>query len=123
VTQSGCRRRRPERAERKVRPWTWIAIAVFLVAIGAAWLLLLRECLGLFERWITGLGIWGVALFALVFIIATISLAPEWPLTVAAGMLYGAWGFSNHYSHRDNRCLPCLPDCPPYRARPGPPVA
>ena len=24
-------------------------------------------------------------------LLATISLAPEWPLTIAAGMLYGAW--------------------------------
>jgi uncharacterized membrane protein YdjX (TVP38/TMEM64 family) len=52
-----------------------------------------REWLGLFERWITRPGIWGVALFVLVYIIAMISLAPEWPLTIAAGMLYGAWGF------------------------------
>jgi uncharacterized membrane protein YdjX (TVP38/TMEM64 family) len=44
------------------------------------------------ERWIAGLGIWGVALFALVYFLATVSLAPEWPLTIAAGLLYGVWG-------------------------------
>jgi uncharacterized membrane protein YdjX (TVP38/TMEM64 family) len=83
-----------EHAERKPTPWTLIFLAVVLIAAGAAWLLLpLREWLGLFERWITGLGAWGVALFALIYILATISLAPEWPLTIAAGLLYGAWGF------------------------------
>jgi uncharacterized membrane protein YdjX (TVP38/TMEM64 family) len=82
------------RAERKPAPWPLIFLAVVLIAVGAGWLLLpLREWLGLFERWITGLGAWGVALFALIYILATISLAPEWPLTIAAGLLYGAWGF------------------------------
>jgi uncharacterized membrane protein YdjX (TVP38/TMEM64 family) len=83
-----------ERVERKPAWWTLIFLAVVLIAAGASWLLLpLREWLGLFERWITGLGAWGVALFALIYILATISLAPEWPLTIAAGLLYGAWGF------------------------------
>jgi uncharacterized membrane protein YdjX (TVP38/TMEM64 family) len=81
-------------ADRKPKPWTLILLAIVLIVIGAAWLLLpVREWLAVFEKWITGLGIWGVALFALIYILATISLAPEWPLTVAAGLLYGAWGF------------------------------
>ena len=83
-----------EQAQRKPAPWTLIFVAVVLIAVGAGWLLLpLREWLGLFERWITGLGAWGIALFTLVYVLATISLAPEWPLTIAAGLLYGAWGF------------------------------
>ena len=83
-----------EHRARKPARWAWIALAVVLVAAGTAWLLLpLREWLDLFDRWITGLGAWGVALFALVYVLATISLAPEWPLTIAAGLLYGAWGF------------------------------
>jgi len=75
--------------------WAWIAIAaVVLAAIGAAWFLFpVRGGLEAFERWILGLGAWGVVLFALVYILATISLAPEWPLTIAAGWLYGAWAF------------------------------
>ena len=57
-----------------------------LVSVPAA--LVAETC----ERWIAGLGIWGVALFALVYILAIISLAPEWPLTIVAGLLYGVWG-------------------------------
>jgi uncharacterized membrane protein YdjX (TVP38/TMEM64 family) len=73
--------------------WVWTAIAVTLVAVGVGWFLFpLHEWLETCDRWIAGLGIWGVALFALVYILATISLAPEWPLTIAAGLLYGAWG-------------------------------
>ena len=56
--------------------WVWIAIAVTLVAIGAGWFLFpLREWLETCERRIVGLAIWGVALFALVYIFAIISLA------------------------------------------------
>jgi len=46
-----------------------------------------------FERWMLGLGIWGVAIFAAVFIAATLVLAPDWPLAIAAGMVYGIWAF------------------------------
>jgi len=68
--------------------WVWIAIAVTLVAIGAGWFLFpLREWLETCERWIVGLEIWGVALFALVYIFAITSLAGEWPLTIVAGLL------------------------------------
>jgi uncharacterized membrane protein YdjX (TVP38/TMEM64 family) len=84
-----------EPGSRRSPLWGWIAIAVALVAVGVGWFLFpLREGVEAFERWITGLGIWGVALFALVYILATISLAPEWPLTIAAGLLYGVWGFA-----------------------------
>ena len=72
--------------------WVWIAIAVTLVAIGAGWFLFpLCEWLETCERWIVGLEIWGVALFALVYIFAITSLAREWPLTIVAGLLYGVW--------------------------------
>ena len=43
---------------RSGRSWTWMAIAVALVAVGAAWFLFpLREWLEACERWIAGLGI------------------------------------------------------------------
>ena len=45
----------------------------------------------MFQRWILGLGVWGVVIFAAVFVAATLVLAPDWPLAVAAGMVYGLW--------------------------------
>jgi hypothetical protein len=69
----------------------WIVIAVVLVSVGFAWILLpLREGLEAFERWTTGLGVWGVALFVLVYVLATISLAPEWR-SLRACLLPGYW--------------------------------
>ena len=53
-----------------------------LVSVPAA--LVAETC----ERWIAGLG---VALFALVYILGTISLT-SWSLTIVAGVLYGVWG-------------------------------
>ena len=51
----------------------------------------MREWLETCERWIVGLGIWGVALFPPVYIFAITSLAREWPLTIVVGLLYGVW--------------------------------
>jgi uncharacterized membrane protein YdjX (TVP38/TMEM64 family) len=107
-----------EHAERKPVPWTLIFLAVALIAVGAAWLLLpLREWLAVFEKWITGLGIWGVALFALVYILATISLAPEWPADDRRRPAVRRLGFSSHPRHRDDRGLAGLSDSSTFRAR------
>lgn len=82
------------RSGRSRASWAWIGLALLVVAFVAAWLLLpVRDWVFVFERWIAGLGVWGVALFALVYVLATITLAPEWPLTILAGLIYGAWGF------------------------------
>jgi uncharacterized membrane protein YdjX (TVP38/TMEM64 family) len=44
-----------------------------------------------FQHWILGLGPWGVAVFALLFVATTLVLAPDWPLSVTAGFVYGFW--------------------------------
>ena len=52
-------------------------------------------------EWLSGLlqrlatfGPWGAVLFVLLYIVATISLAPAFLLTVAAGAVYGVWAGS-----------------------------
>jgi uncharacterized membrane protein YdjX (TVP38/TMEM64 family) len=40
---------------------------------------------------LAGLGAWGAVLFVCVYIIATVTLAPPFLLTVAAGAVYGVW--------------------------------
>ena len=74
------------------RAWIWIGLGVLAVALCIGWLALpVGEWVGSFQRWILGLGVWGVAIFAGVFIAATLVLAPDWPLAIAAGMVYGLW--------------------------------
>jgi uncharacterized membrane protein YdjX (TVP38/TMEM64 family) len=61
-----------------------------VAALCIGWLILpLDDWAMTLERWILGQGIWGVAIFAGVFIAATLVLAPDWPLAIAAGMVYG----------------------------------
>ena len=75
----------------------WLGIAVLLLVVATVsggWLLLpVTSWLDAFEHRISELGVAGVALFALIYLLATVSLAPEWPLTIIAGLLYGIWGF------------------------------
>jgi len=74
------------------RAWIWIGLGVLAVALCIGWLTLpVGEWVAAFQRRILGLGVWGVAIFAGVFIAATLILAPDWPLAVAAGMVYGLW--------------------------------
>jgi uncharacterized membrane protein YdjX (TVP38/TMEM64 family) len=65
---------------------------LFAAALCIGWLVLpLGEWAAALERWMLGLGIGGVAIFAAIFIAATLVLAPDWPLAIAAGMVYGIW--------------------------------
>src|ERR1700736_1009411 len=67
------------------RAWIWIGLGVLAVALCIGWLALpVGEWVASFQRRILGLGVWGVAIFAAVFIVATLILAPDWPLAVAA---------------------------------------
>jgi uncharacterized membrane protein YdjX (TVP38/TMEM64 family) len=74
--------------------WIWLALGVLVVSLCIGWLALpLSEWAGVFQSWILGFGLWGVAIFAGAFIVATLVLAPDFPLAVAAGMVYGLWAF------------------------------
>jgi uncharacterized membrane protein YdjX (TVP38/TMEM64 family) len=89
---SAAEPRRSERSRDSRQTWIWIALGVVVVSLCIGWLAFpVGEWVGVFQRWILGLGFWGVAIFAGVFIAATLVLAPDWPLAVAAGMLYGVW--------------------------------
>jgi len=75
-------------------PWKWMALGVSLLAVvGAWWLLPVGEWLQSFQQWIKDFGAWGVILFAGVYILATVMLAPGSPFTIAAGLAFGGWGF------------------------------
>jgi len=81
-----------ERSGNARQSWIWIALGVLVVSLCVGWLVLpLSEWAGALQRWILGLGLWGVAVFAGTFIAATLVLAPDFPLAIAAGMVYGLW--------------------------------
>lgn len=93
LTPPAERRRAAPRQDRRSR-WTRIALGGIVVVLCIGWFLLpVGEWGGIFQRWIVGLGIWGVVIFAGVFVAATLVLAPDWPLAIAAGMIYGVWAF------------------------------
>jgi uncharacterized membrane protein YdjX (TVP38/TMEM64 family) len=74
------------------RPWVWVGLALLVVAVaGAAFVLPVGDWITVFEHWIRGLGFWGVAIFALLFVATTVVLAPDWPLSIAGGFVYGFW--------------------------------
>ena len=69
------------------------AAAALVAAAIAAWFLFpFAHWLHAFRHWLLAFGPAGVGFFALIFILATVILAPDWPLSVLAGLVYGAWG-------------------------------
>jgi uncharacterized membrane protein YdjX (TVP38/TMEM64 family) len=76
----------------KRRPWLWAGLGLVLAgALAASLVCPVGHWLASFQHWILGLGPWGVAIFALLFIATTLVLAPDWPLSVTAGFVYGFW--------------------------------
>jgi uncharacterized membrane protein YdjX (TVP38/TMEM64 family) len=77
------------------RDWApWAGFVLVLAALCGAWLLLpLREWMDTLQSWLQGLGPWGVAVLALILVFMTFLPAPDWPLPIAAGYVYGMWAF------------------------------
>ena len=81
-------------SEEKNVPWKWIGLAAVVLAIFGLWFLLpVNEWLQSFNRWIKGLGAVGLMIFAAVYILATVMLAPGSPFTIAVELAFGGWGF------------------------------
>lgn len=75
------------------RPWIWGATGVGLVVLVGLWLLLpTGDWIATARRWITGLGPCGPVAFGILYIVATVALAPAAPLSVVAGLAFGGWG-------------------------------
>jgi uncharacterized membrane protein YdjX (TVP38/TMEM64 family) len=76
----------------KWRPWVWAGLG--LVCAGLAFVSFVcpvGHWVAWFQHSILGLGPWGIAIFALLFVATTLVLAPDWPLSIAAGFVYGFW--------------------------------
>jgi uncharacterized membrane protein YdjX (TVP38/TMEM64 family) len=73
--------------------WAWIGAGALVVAIAVGWYLLpLREWLQDLRGWLLDLGLAGVLVYAAIYVLGAVVLAPEALLTVAAGFVYGFWG-------------------------------
>ena len=71
----------------------WVGAGVLVVAIVILWSLLpVSAWLEALRTWIVELGFRGVAIFALIYILGAVVLAPEALLTILAGFAYGFWG-------------------------------
>ena len=76
------------------RWWPWAAFGLFLLLMCLVWFLLpLRQCIEDLQSWLLGLGVWGVAICILILVVITFFPAPDWPLPIAAGYVYGLWAF------------------------------
>jgi uncharacterized membrane protein YdjX (TVP38/TMEM64 family) len=69
-------------------------LGIFLVALAVVWVALpVREWAQTLIASIRELGAAGVAIYALAYIVLVVLLAPAEVMTIAAGLIYGAWAF------------------------------
>jgi uncharacterized membrane protein YdjX (TVP38/TMEM64 family) len=81
---------------RRYGPWAAFALLLFLLCLG--WFLLpLRQWMDTLQSWLLHLGAWGVMIFVLILFFMTFLPAPDWPLPIAAGYVYGVWAFPLTY--------------------------
>ena len=82
------------RSSKKSSAWKWIALGAVLLGLSVALRALpIAQWLSTFNEWVGGLGAWGIAIFIVFYVIATILLVPGSALTVGAGFVFGlAWG-------------------------------
>lgn len=72
----------------------WILLVVAAAALFAAVRLLpLDVWLARFQEWVAGIGVWGGALYALVYVASALLFVPGSLLTIGAGLVFGVvWG-------------------------------
>lgn len=70
----------------------FIAVAVIGALVVAWWVLPLGAWIAGFRDWVAQQGVWGHVLFAAVYAVATVALAPGALLTLAAGVAFGLGG-------------------------------
>jgi uncharacterized membrane protein YdjX (TVP38/TMEM64 family) len=71
-----------------------VMMALVLISVVLAWFLFpVREWLESLVGWIRSQGVWGVIAFAIAYIVLVVALAPAEIMSIAAGLIFGAWGF------------------------------
>jgi uncharacterized membrane protein YdjX (TVP38/TMEM64 family) len=71
-------------------PWKWIGLGVLIIALFISLRVLpVTDWFMEFNRWIALRGNWGVALFMVVYVVATVLFFPASVLTIGAGFVFG----------------------------------
>jgi uncharacterized membrane protein YdjX (TVP38/TMEM64 family) len=87
---NGADGRSERRAAKKAAPWKWIGFVIVSIALLIAVRALpVTDWLTRFNYWVADLGIWGVLLFILVYVLATVLFFPASILTIGAGFIFG----------------------------------
>lgn len=74
-------------------PWTAIITALVLAGLVAAWLLLpVQAYIAAATAEVAALGPWGPIAYAVAYALALVVLVPGGPLSIGAGLVFGAWG-------------------------------
>ena len=77
-------------ASKRAVPWKSIGLVIVIIALlTAVRVLPVADWLTRFNYWVAHLGIWGVLLFILVYILATVLFFPASILTIGAGFIFG----------------------------------
>jgi uncharacterized membrane protein YdjX (TVP38/TMEM64 family) len=81
-------------SRKKSSAWKWIALGAALMGLSVAVRALpIDQWLTAFNEWVGSLGAWGILIFIIVYVIATVLLVPGSALTVGAGFIFGlGWG-------------------------------
>lgn len=96
LIKKGRSKAKPSEELRRIAPW--LGFGLVLLALCLGWLLLpLRDWMDGLQHWLRELGAWGVVIFAAILIFVTFLPAPDWPLPIAAGYVYGVWAFPLTY--------------------------
>lgn len=69
-----------------------IAVVVVTLLVALAWRLPVRQWIVALADQVRGMGVWGVALFFMVYVLAVVALLPGSVFTLAAGFAYGPVG-------------------------------
>jgi uncharacterized membrane protein YdjX (TVP38/TMEM64 family) len=69
-----------------------LIILLILAAVLAWQFLPVEDWMQAFTGWIASLGTWGVIAFVLIYVVATLLLAPGSVMSIAAGVAFGLWG-------------------------------
>jgi uncharacterized membrane protein YdjX (TVP38/TMEM64 family) len=77
----------------RIKHALWLATAAVVVGAVIAWYVLpVEDWIEDFTAWIARLGAWGILAFGLIYVLATLLLAPGSVMSVAAGVAFGYWG-------------------------------